>query len=63
MKKLSLNKDWWVRPLSREGEPKRVDVPHDAMIDEPRLPSSQGEGNIGWYIGGDYEYTKTLYLL
>ena len=60
MKKLSLNKDWWVRPLTREGEKKHVDVPHDAMIDEPRLPSSQGEGNIGWYIGGDYEYTKTL---
>ena len=62
MRKLSLNKDWIVTPLSREGEPKRVDVPHDAMIDEPRTPESQGEGNIGWYIGGDYAYTKTLFV-
>ena len=60
MRKLSLNQDWVVRPLSREGEPKRVNVPHDAMIDEPRLPSSQGGDNIGWYVGGDYEYTKIL---
>ena len=60
MKRISLNADWTVRPLSRRGEPKRVNLPHDAMIDEPRSPKSQGEGNIGWYIGGDYEYTKTL---
>lgn len=60
MRKLSLNKDWIVRSLSRDGEPRHVDVPHDAMIDEPRTPDSQGEGNIGWYVGGDYEYTKTL---
>lgn len=61
MRKISLNKDWTVRPLSRPGDPKRVDVPHDAMIDEPRVPESMGEGNIGWYVGGDYEYTKALF--
>ena len=60
MKKLCLNADWIVRPLSREGEPRHVNLPHDAMIDEPRTPDSMGEGNIGWYVGGDYEYTKTL---
>ena len=33
-------------------------LPHDAMLSEPRTQESTGEGNIGWYIGGDYEYTK-----
>ena len=60
MKKLSFNDGWTVRCLTRETVPKQVSVPHDAMIDEPRSPESQGEGNIGWYIGGDYEYVKSF---
>lgn len=40
----------------RTGE--KVTLPHDAMRSEQRSEESQGEGNIGWYIGGDYEYTK-----
>ena len=60
MKKLCLNKGWTVRPLSREGAARRVDLPHDAMLDEPRVLASAGGDHIGWYIGGDYEYTRTL---
>lgn len=60
MKKQDFNEDWQVRCLTRETEPKQVTLPHDAMIDEPRAPESCGEGNIGWYIGGDYEYVKTF---
>ncbi len=60
MKRIDLNDRWTVRPLSREGAPKAVTLPHDAMLDEPRTPESPGEGNIGWYMGGDYEYTRTL---
>ena len=60
MKKIGFNEDWTVRCLTREKEPVTVTVPHDAMIDEPRTPDSAGEGNIGWYIGGDYEYSKTF---
>ena len=60
MKKLCLNSDWKVRPLTRDGETKTVTLPHDAMIDEPRTQESQGEGNIGWYLGGDYEYSRIL---
>lgn len=29
---------------------------------EPRTQESTGEGNIGWYIGGDYEYTKNFFV-
>ena len=61
MKRTYINDAWTVRCLTRETEPKIVTIPHDAMIDEPRSPQSAGEGNIGWYIGGDYEYTKTIY--
>ncbi len=60
MKKTGFNENWTVRCLTREKEPVTVTVPHDAMIDEPRTPESVGEGNIGWYIGGDYEYVKTF---
>ena len=61
MKKISLNADWTVRPLSREGAARQVTLPHDAMIDEPRSAESKGGGNIGWFVGGDYEYTRTLF--
>ena len=62
MKKLDFNHGWTVRPLSREGEAVPVTLPHDAMISEPRTPDSMGEGNIGWYTGGDYEYKKRFSL-
>ena len=58
MKKTAFNENWMVRCLTREAPVRTVTVPHDAMIDEPRSAGSAGEGNIGWYIGGDYEYTK-----
>ncbi len=58
MKKLDLDQDWQCRCLTRPGEPVSVTLPHDAMRAEPRANDSAGEGNIGWYIGGDYEYTK-----
>ena len=58
MKKLDFNHDWTVRPLSRAGEACPVTLPHDAMITEPRTADSMGEGNIGWFTGGDYEYKK-----
>ena len=58
MKKLDFNHGWTVRPLSRAGEACPVTLPHDAMITEPRTPESMGEGNIGWFSGGDYVYKK-----
>ena len=61
MRRISLNDDWTVRPLSREGAASRVSVPHDAMLGEPRTPDSPGGDHIGWYAGGDYEYVKTLF--
>ncbi len=62
MKKLDFNQDWTCRPLSREGGPVPVTLPHDAMRTEARVPTSLGEGNIGWFEGGDYEYVKRFTL-
>ena len=58
MKKVDFNKDWMCKCLTREEVAYEVTLPHDAMRSEPRTEESTGEGNIGWYIGGDYEYTK-----
>ncbi len=60
MKKIGFNTDWTCRCLTREEPAVQVTIPHDAMISELRSPDSRGEGNIGWYIGGDYEYSKTF---
>ena len=39
-----------------------VTLPHDAMRSEPRTGESVSEGNSGWYLGGDYEYTKHVFV-
>lgn len=60
MEKLDFNTGWQCRCLSRDEEAYPVTLPHDAMLLEPRTAESRGEGNIGWFIGGDYEYKKTF---
>ena len=62
MQKLDFNRGWTCRPLSREGEAQPVSLPHDAMRTENRVNTSRGEGNIGWFEGGDYEYRKLFTL-
>ena len=58
MKRCDFNTGWTCRPLSREGDAVPVTLPHDAMRTERRVETSLGEGNIGWFEGGDYEYKK-----
>lgn len=60
MKRYDFNTGWTCRPLSREGEAVPVTLPHDAMRTEQRVSTSLGEGNIGWFEGGDYEYHKVF---
>lgn len=61
MKKIDFNNAWTVKCLTRDEPERCVNLPHDAMISEPRTADSRGEGNIGWFLGGDYEYRKTLF--
>ena len=60
MKKLDFNGNWTCRPLKGDLEAYRVRLPHDAMRTERRVPDSLGEGNIGFFEGGDYEYRKVF---
>lgn len=60
MKRYDFNSGWTCRPLSREGDAVSVTLPHDAMRTERRVSTSLGEGNIGWFEGGDYEYRKVF---
>lgn len=60
MQKVDFNKEWICRCLTRDGPSMAVTLPHDAMRTESRTARSKGGNNIGWYLGGDYEYTKTF---
>ena len=60
MKKLDFNGDWTCRSLKGDLEAYPVRLPHDAMRAERRVPDSLGEGNIGFFEGGDYEYRKVF---
>ncbi len=57
MIKTDFNKGWL---FCREGEKEYIatDVPHDAMLREPRTDDSEGGTNTGWFAGCDYEYIK-----
>lgn len=60
MKKLDFNKGWEVRCVTTDSGFRAVSIPHDAMISEPRIAESLGEGNIGFFAGYDYEYRRTV---
>ncbi len=62
MIRIDFNTGWTCRPLSRPGDAIPVTIPHDAMRTEERTALSCGEGNIGWFSGGDYEYRKVFRL-
>ncbi|MDO4852439.1 MAG: glycoside hydrolase family 2 TIM barrel-domain containing protein [Clostridia bacterium] len=60
MKRIDCNTGWTVQCTTRNTPAVPVTLPHDAMLTEPRTAESRGEGNIGWFLGGDYTYRKTL---
>ncbi len=60
MKKLSFNDNWMFRPLDGEAAVV-VQLPHDAMLREPREAGNPGGTHTGWYRGRDYVYTKTFH--
>lgn len=62
MRKIDFNRDWVCKCLTREDTEHPVTLPHDAMLGEPRTEESLGEGNLGWYLGGDYEYKKRFFV-
>lgn len=60
MQKIDFNKEWTVKRIDKAGIEKKVNLPHDAMLYEKRSENNPGIHNIGYFEGGDYEYTKTF---
>lgn len=61
MRKERINNDWMFWKDGREGEKLRVDLPHDAMLTEERVPDLSNGNATGFYPGGKYVYTKSLF--
>lgn len=62
MKKTNFNNNWQVRHLSENEPYKIVNLPHDAMLDEPRNEKALGGLNICYFEGKDYEYIKEFMI-
>ncbi len=60
MKKQRINRNW---QFSRYGEEATVSVelPHDAMILEQRVPNMENGAAMGFYPGGKYVYVKNIF--
>lgn len=59
MKKQLWNNDW---QFKKEGEHKyrKINLPHDAMLEEKRVPDLENGSASGFYPGGKYFYRKEL---
>ena len=61
MKATEWNQGWRYRHFQEEDEPwTSVELPHDAMLREPRRPDAPSGANSGWFVGRDYEYVKEI---
>ena len=60
MKAHQFNNHWQVKYSGEKGPGVPIDLPHDAMLSEPKSELSAGGVNTGWYEGRDYVYTKTF---
>lgn len=56
---IDFNRGWTVCKKGMPETSKVVNLPHDAMIEEPRRKCFNG-GNSGYFPGGNYVYTKTF---
>ncbi len=62
MIKTDFNKNWTVKRIDAKALEKKIDLPHDAMLSEKRSENNPGIHNIGYFEGGDYQYTKDFFL-
>ncbi|MDF7666153.1 glycoside hydrolase family 2 TIM barrel-domain containing protein [Bifidobacterium sp. ESL0745] len=58
MKAIACNDGWAYRHLDSTEAFTPVDLPHDAMLYEPRFKDAPGGTNTGWFEGRDYEYVR-----
>ena len=60
MEKISLNRGWLCYQAGKREEAFDVDVPHDAMLLDPKSENSPGGVNNGWIDARDYSYERKL---
>lgn len=60
MKKISLNKNWICYVTGQKENKIDTDLPHDAMMLDPKSETSPGGVNNGWIDARDYTYEKEL---
>lgn len=58
MLKLDFNQGWKYRRMDVDENFTEVNLPHDAMLCEPRAEENPGIHNIGYFEGHNYEYIK-----
>ena len=61
MKRISMNAGWTYYRKGQEAVATIVNLPHDAMQFEERIPRLKNGSFTGYYPGGDYIYTRNLF--
>lgn len=61
MRKERINSGWLFWKDGHEDEKQQIDLPHDAMLTEKRIPDLPNGNATGFYPGGKYIYTKNLF--
>lgn len=61
MKKQKLNQNWYFWKDGNEAGKCLVNLPHDAMLTEERVPDLENGNASGFYPGGKYIYTKMIF--
>ncbi len=60
MKREAWNEGWSVRKAG-EQERREIQLPHDAMLEEKRVPNLLKGENSGYFPGGCYHYEKVFW--
>ena len=60
MQKVKFNADWYFWKDGKEDSKRKLNLPHDAMIEEPRQPDLPKGSGSGFFPGGKYWYEKTI---
>ena len=60
MKKQKWNQNWYFWKDGNENQKQLINLPHDAMLTEERVPEFPNGNASGFYPGGKYLYEKTF---
>ncbi len=60
MQKVKFNSEWDFWKEGQEAQKRRLDLPHDAMLEEQRDPALPKGSATGFFPGGKYYYSKTI---